>query len=114
MAFTEAQMRAFAWQYDGRGLDDNDLSARGNTSALGAFNEILQTVRAIAKKVDLDPQELTAITQAAKQGTLAGIAASTDDLVDAVVAALPTDNLTVADVEAAIRKVADEHAGTPA
>jgi hypothetical protein len=114
MAFTDAQMRAFAWQYNGRGLDDNDLSARGNTSALGAFNEILQTVRAIAKKVDLDPQELTAITQAAKQGTLAGIAASTDDLVGAVLAALPTDNLTVADVEAAVRKVADEHAVTPA
>jgi hypothetical protein len=105
MAFTEAQMRAFAWQYDGRGLDANDQSAAGNTSALGAFNEILQTVRAIAKKVDLDPNELAAVTQAAKKGTLAGIAASTDDLVEAIVAALPTDKLTVADVEAAIRKV---------
>jgi hypothetical protein len=103
MAFTESQMRAFAWQYNGRGLDDNDKTANGNTSALGAFNEILVTVRAIAKKVDLDPVELTAITQAAKKGTIAGIAASTDDLIKAVVAALPKDHLTVADVEAAIR-----------
>jgi hypothetical protein len=112
MAFTEAQMRAFAWQYNGRGLDDNDRTPNGNTSTLGAFNEILLTVRAIAKKVDLDPKELAAITQAAKAGTLAGIAASTDDLVDAVVAALPTENLTIADVEAAIRKATDGDAAT--
>jgi len=116
MAFTEAQMRAFAWQYNGRGLDDNDQSPGGNLSTLGAFNEILLTVRAIAKKVELDAKELAAITQAAKKGTLAGIAESTDELVEAVVAALPDDALTVADVEAAVRKVAQEKlkAGAPA
>src|SRR5262249_45203984 len=62
LAFTEAQMRAFPWQYNGRGLGSNDDTPDGNISALGAFNEILLTVRAIAAKVDLDPTELAAIT----------------------------------------------------
>jgi hypothetical protein len=114
MAFTEDQMRAFAWQYNGRGLDDNDKSVKGNTSALGAFNEILLTVRAIAKKVQLDQAELAAITLAAKKGAQAAIVANTDELVEAIVAALPQENLTKADVEAAIRKVAKEREAVPA
>jgi D-alanyl-D-alanine carboxypeptidase-like protein len=104
MAFTENQMRAFPWQYNGRGLADNDGTAEGNLSALGAFNEILLTVRAIAAKVDLDPAELTAIADAAKQGAHAGVVAGTDDLVEKVLAALPQGGaITPADVEAAIR-----------
>ncbi|MEV0721114.1 M15 family metallopeptidase [Asanoa sp. NPDC050611] len=109
MAYTEGQMRAFAWQYNGRGLANNDQNPDGNISALGAFNEILLTVRKIATKVDLSPAELAAIREASKQGAQAGFAASVDDLVEAVLAALPQGDFTAADVEAAVRSVAEQN-----
>lgn len=41
--YTEAQMRAFAWQYNGRGLTGNDETPEGNKSTLQVFNDIWQT-----------------------------------------------------------------------
>lgn len=67
-----------------------------------------QLVTQIAGKVDVDAAELAAITDAAK----AGVLASADELVAAVVAALPAGTLTRDDVEAAVRAVFTD-AGTP-
>ncbi|HEX5996289.1 MAG TPA: DUF1906 domain-containing protein [Jiangellales bacterium] len=67
--------------------------------------EAAQTTKAIAEKVDISPEELAAIKASAREGALAGLDAGTDDLVAAVVAALPDAALTRADVETAVRSV---------
>jgi hypothetical protein len=59
------------------------------------------TVTAIAGKVDIDPAELEAITGA----VTAGVLASADELVAAVLAALPDGRLTKGDVEDALKSV---------
>ncbi|MEU4588743.1 hypothetical protein [Micromonospora aurantiaca (nom. illeg.)] len=94
-----AQLRAIPWQYNGRGLADNDLTPTGNISTLGALSETLRIVRAIAEKVDIDPAELEQIRAAAREGAVS----AADALIDAVMAKLPPDTLTRADVEAAVR-----------
>lgn len=62
----------------------------------------------IAAKVDIDPAELEAIKAAAREGAVAGA----DELVAAVVDALPDTALTKADVEEALRTVFTD-AATP-
>ncbi|MET8908396.1 hypothetical protein [Micromonospora sp. NPDC004551] len=96
---TAPLLKALPWQYNGRGLADNDLAPEGNISTLGALSETLLTVRAIAGKVDIDPAELEQIRAAAREGA----ASAADALVAAVLAKLPPGTLTRADVEAAVR-----------
>ncbi len=96
------QEKATPWQYVGGGIP-------AGMSTLGVLNEIVLTVRSIAAKVDIGPTELAAITAAVQ----AGVAASADDLVAAIVAKLPPDqDLTKADVVTAVRSVFAD-AGTP-
>lgn len=49
--YTEDQMRAFPWQYDGRGIGEND-GVTVKRSTLSYLNEILGAVRRIESKVD--------------------------------------------------------------
>jgi hypothetical protein len=62
-------------------------------------------LEALAPKLGLDPQELAAITAAARTGAEAGVVAAADELAAAIVAELPETGLTKADVETAVRKV---------
>lgn len=98
--FTADQYKAFPWQYSGRGIGENN----GTTiqkSTLAYLDEMLKTVRLIATKVDIDATELAAISKAAETGVMAAV----DDIVAAVLAALPDTALTKDDVEAAVRDV---------
>jgi hypothetical protein len=80
------------------------LGASGPTAAV-AWQSTYQLVQQIATKVDIDPAELDAIKQAAQEGAHAGALASVDAFVAAVVAKLPRNGLTEADVETAVRAV---------
>ncbi|HET8684965.1 MAG TPA: hypothetical protein VFM54_24295 [Micromonosporaceae bacterium] len=71
----------------------------GTLAALGAKMD------AIAARVDIDPTELAAVAEAARQGALAGVGEATDDVVAAILTALPEGTLTRTDVEAALRTV---------
>jgi hypothetical protein len=70
-----------------------------------ALRELAAKVDLIAKSAGTDPDELAAITAAAREGAEAGVLASADELIAAVVAGLPAGALTPADVEAALRAV---------
>lgn len=81
-------------------------------------NPLWDMLRAIAAKVDVDADELAAITAAARAGAEAGVLGIADDLVAAILAGLPEGTLTRDDVEAAstaaVRRVLgslDEPAG---
>ena len=111
MSFTEADLRAFPWQYTGRGIGENN----GTTvvrSTLSYVDEMLRLVRVIAAKVDIDPAELEAIERAAQSGAERGIAEYADEFAAAVIALLPDTPLTRADVEAAVRGVFADAATT--
>jgi len=71
----------------------------GTLAGLGA------KLDAIAARVDIDPAELAAVAESARQGALAGVGEATDDMVTAILAALPEGTLTRGDVEAALRTV---------
>lgn len=65
-------------------------------------------VAAIAAHAGLDPAELASVLAAAEQGAREGISESADDLINAIVARLNapgTGELTIADVESALRDV---------
>lgn len=105
MPYSEAQMRAFPWQYAGRGIANNDDTAEGNVSTLYVLNTIYGTVLEIAKRVDIDPAELVAIKAAAQEGAALALAEGADELVAAILAGLDPNNLSMADVEQAVRNV---------
>jgi N-acetyl-anhydromuramyl-L-alanine amidase AmpD len=88
--YTEAQMKAFTWQYNGRGIGENN----GTTiqkSTLEYFNEVLLTTRLIAKEVNIDPDELLKIQAAAKAGAEAAMEESMDEFVAGVVAGIKAE-----------------------
>lgn len=69
---------------------------------------ILDLVKAVAAKVDIDPAELAAIEDAARTGAAEAFAEQRTQLVSDIIAALPQDkdgNLSAADVETALRAV---------
>jgi hypothetical protein len=86
---------AFAWQASNE--------AKANTAV------ILDVVKRIAADVaGLDAAEVAAIEVAAREGAAAALTEQRDDLVSAIVSALPQDkdgNLSVTDVETAVRAV---------
>lgn len=45
--YTESEMRAFTWQYAGRGLTGNDETPAGNVSTLFVFNDIWDRLKAV-------------------------------------------------------------------
>ena len=94
--YTEAQMRAFAWQYVGGGIPLG-------MSTLGVLNEILLTVRKVAEKVDIDPAELEQIKAVVKQG----VEESAQAIIDGVLEGLPegTSQQVVEAVEQGVRNV---------
>jgi hypothetical protein len=114
--YTEAQMRAFTWQYGGAGIGENTSSNTDgkNRSTLSYFDEVLKTVRLIAQQVNIDPAELKAIQEAAEAGAKAAMLESVDDIVNGVLAGLPEGTLTKADVEDALRNVLINGVGTQA
>jgi len=86
----------------------NTVAIRAAADALRAdVAALAATVGAIAARVDLDPAELAALSDAARtaaaEGAKAGVLASADALVDALVAKLP--GVTAEQVEAAVREV---------
>jgi hypothetical protein len=97
--YTEAQMRAFPWQYAGNGMPGVPVGK----STLWVLGTVYSTVMLLAERSnDITAEELAAIKAAAEAGTMAAV----DDIVAAVVAALPEGTtLTQADVEAAMRSV---------
>jgi len=56
--YDETQMKAFPWQYTGRGIGENDAGATRST--LSYFDEILDNTRAILSKVNAIPPDLVA------------------------------------------------------
>jgi N-acetyl-anhydromuramyl-L-alanine amidase AmpD len=110
MSYSQAQMKAFTWQYDGGGIGENTRAGTGTTnrSTLSYFDEVLKTVRLIAGKVDIDPAELLAIQNAAEAGAKEAFTESADAFVkaitDGVLAGLDPANITIADVEAACER----------
>lgn len=111
--------------YDG----DPALPAVENTSvkvALGVASQrswqamrntkiLIDLVKALGERSGIDTTELAAIENAAKQGAAEAFAEQRTQLVTDIVAALPQDkdgNLSVADVETAVRAVFAD-AGTP-
>lgn len=72
--------------------------------AVTKLNELLTLLKAVAGRVDLDPAELEAVRQAAREGAVS----ASDALVAAVLAKLPPDTLTVEDVAAAVRAASRE------
>lgn len=64
---------------------------------------ITAALAAIAEHVDIDPEELEAIKTAAHEGAKTGAEAGADALVAAVIANLPEGDLTVEQVEQAVR-----------
>jgi hypothetical protein len=92
MAFTEAEMRRFPWQYAGNPLPAG-MSAAAVLAAIYAFS------KASAEGAGIDAEELAKIEQAAR----AGVLGSVDELAAAVVAHLPAGTLTADDVENAVR-----------
>jgi len=72
------------------------------------------TLAVIVAKADLTPEELAAIGQAAAAGAHAGAVEAADEIAAAIVAKLPPDDdLTSADVEAAVRAVFADAATPP-
>lgn len=104
--YTEAQMRAFPWQYAGNGMP----GVPAGKSTLWVLGTIFSVVNLIAEKMDeVSPEELAAVKAAAE----AGAAAAADDIVAAILAAIPEGvALTKEDVEAAVRAVFGD-AATP-
>lgn len=102
--YSESQMKAFTWQYDGRGIGENN-GTTVKKSTLAYFDELLRTVRTIAAQVGIDPAELLAIQEAAERGAAEALADSVDDIITGVLAGLPEGTLTKADVEQAMRNV---------
>jgi hypothetical protein len=96
--YTEAQMRAFPWQFAG-----NPLPA--NLSAASVLGYLYNTVTAIAQKVDIDPTELAQIRTAAQEGAQAALMESVDEIVEGVLEGLDPSNLTIEGVETAVRNV---------
>lgn len=106
MAYNEAQMRAFAWQYAGRGIASNDETPEGNMSTLAVLDTIYRTVLEIAKRVDIGPEELAQIQERAKIAAAAALAETADDFADAVVGRLdPNVTLTPDTIKQALRDV---------
>lgn len=91
-----AQFRAFPWQYNGRGIADNDLTPEGNIGTLGVLDSLYDGVihisKAVAARDDIDESAL-AEALAPAVATL-------------VIAALPTDNddVTVDELIEAFRR----------
>jgi hypothetical protein len=102
--YSESQRKAFTWQYDGRGIGENN-GTTVKKSTLAYFDEVLRTVRTIAAQVGIDPAELLAIQEAAERGAAEALADSVDDIITGVLAGLPEGTLTKADVEQAMRNV---------
>lgn len=92
-------LRAAPWQYAGNGMP----GVPSGKSTLYVLGMIYSTVMLIAEKMDeVTPEEIAAMQAAAEAGAMAAI----DDIVAAVIAAIPDDAvLTKADVEAAVRSV---------
>lgn len=101
--YTEAQMRAFPWQYDGPGIGENN-GTTVRRSTLSYFNEIVQLVRKIAAAVPPDlVARLDAILAAAQDDTNVDVVLPPDAIQDlqeikAAIAAVPK---AVVDEEAA-------------
>jgi N-acetyl-anhydromuramyl-L-alanine amidase AmpD len=85
--YTEQQMKAFTWQYNGRGIGENN-GTTVTKSTLAYFDEVLKTVRLIAQQVNIDPAELVAIQEAAERGAAEALADSVDEIVAGVVAGI--------------------------
>lgn len=84
------------------------VASQRSWQAMRNTRMLLDLVKAVAAKVDIDPAELAAIEDAAKTGAAEAFAEQQAGFVTALVAALPQDkdgNLSVADVETAIRAV---------
>ena len=82
--FTEADYKAFPWQYNGRGIGDNN-GTTVTRSTLSYMDEMLKLVRKIAEQVDIDPAELEAIEAAAREGAAEAMSP------EAIAAAIPDD-----------------------
>jgi len=87
-----------AWTYTGP-----DGRSRPISPLYNAIDHVAELVEAAAKGAT--PAELDAIKEAARAGAEAGAIASTDELAAAIVASLPEQDITKADVEAAVRNV---------
>lgn len=87
------------WAYTGNGMPGVPVGK----STLWVLGTIYSTVMLLAEKTDsVTPEEIAAIKAAAEAGTMAAV----DDIVNAVIAAIPDDAvLSKADVEAAVRAV---------
>lgn len=119
MAYSEAQMRAFAWQYSGRGIGENN-GTTVQRATLSYFDEVLRTVRLIASKVEIDETELAAIQAAAEAGAKEAFEESAEEFVAAIVggvlAGLDPADLTMEAVrtacEEAVRNVLVQGVGS--
>jgi hypothetical protein len=96
--YTVAEMRAMPWQYDGRGIGENN-GTTVRRSTLSYFDEMLQLVRKIAEQVNIDPEELEAIEQAAHAGAAQAVTP------EAIAAAIP-DDIAVAVVDLLGQRIA--------
>lgn len=66
--YTEAQMRGFAWQYNGRGLTGNDLTPEGNVSTLQVLDATWQGMLALQKEQQRQSLVLAEILSLLKAG----------------------------------------------
>lgn len=84
-----------------------------NLALVGEVKGHSAALKAIAAKVDISPEELAQIMAAAEAGAAQGAVGAADEIAAAVVALLPPDEeLTQADVEAALRTVFADAATT--
>lgn len=125
MAYTVAQHQAMPWQYASGGITGNDETPAGNVSTLYVLNQAWQlgvqnaaALAEIAKRVDIDPDELAAIQQSAWEGANQGASAAVDEqaIAGAIMVALEQAGLDPqawADaIEAGVRSIFAD-AGTP-
>lgn len=102
MDYTETQMRAFPWQYNGRGIADNDLTAEDNKSTLWVFDQIYRQTT--------DLQAHVAVIQGKIDETGNNVARIGDTLLnlEAIEGRLTA---AMAELTEALRRVADALAG---
>lgn len=115
MAALEDTNRDFIalWTLTSALRDGNDTITSGPVKGapvwtVQTLKRIEATLKVIATKVDISPEELAAIEAAAAKGAEAGSTAAVDDIVAGVLAGLPEGvALSPDDVEAALREVLD-------
>lgn len=111
--FPMDHLLALVGQLNGDDMSWEEIPAGGNNFTYGQITlgtnvavwKAVGLLEALAPKLGLDPEELAAVTAAAKSGAEAGALAAADEIAAAIVAALPDTDLTRADVETAVRRV---------